>query len=264
VASKVLSLAVLSDLHAQYLDPNAWNITLGALGSRPVDVVVLNGDTCDFGQIGKFDKRLFTYRMAMQEEMSLMEEIIEVKENIFRRLRKACPKARIVFRIGNHEERFTATRDSHPEALSTLLKTMRRLRSLELEDVLDLDKYGIEMSYNDKDVFGGCYTTIHGHKTSKTAIEHYLHAYGSGTSGHTHSGNIRRRYHRGRLETWAESMCLCRVRKIPYLPFGNEPEWVQGFITARIKDGVVHQHQHVIHNTGNRYELDFYGEILAA
>lgn len=244
------------------MDKRAFRIALAAASERPWSWVVLNGDTCDFSQLGKFDRRISAYQRQFEEEITLDEEILTIKTEILKPLRKAVgPKTRILFRLGNHETRWLSTMESNPRVLAELYKAARKYNSFHLEDVLALDAFKIEMSYNERDVLGGCFTLTHGHKTNKTVIRDYLHAYGSGSSGHKHTMDIWRRYHRGKLETWTESGCLCKIRKVPYLPFGNEPEWVQGMVSVVIKDGFPHAEAHVIND---KYECRFEGELLSA
>lgn len=256
-----MRILVVSDLHACHLDQKAWEVVLGVASSRPWTHLVFNGDTCDFAQLGKFDKRISAYQREFADDITLDEEILFVKTAILKRARKAVgPKTKILFRLGNHSTRWLSTMESNPRVLAELYKAARKHGSFHLEDVLSLDSMGIRISYNERDVIGG-FTFTHGHKTNKTCIRDYLHAYGSGTSGHRHTMDVFRKYHRGRLETWIESGCLCKLRKIPYLPFGNEPEWINGFVSVAVENGFPHPEGHVINDN---YECRFDGELFTA
>src|SRR5439155_27389345 len=103
------------------------------------------------------------FQREFADEISLAEEIHWIRTQILAPLRKAVgPKTPILMRLGNHETRFLSIAENNPTALAELLKTMRKLKSLYLEDVLELDKYGVRLSYNAIDVLYDTFTIIHG------------------------------------------------------------------------------------------------------
>ena len=124
-------------------------------------------------------------------------------------------------RLGNHETRYLRIAEANAQALVQLLKTMRKNRSLYLEDILSLDVFKIRLSYNPEDVLYDTFTIIHGVKTAKTAAKQNLFMYGSGTSGHTHRMNCHTEVMRGKIQGWWESGCLRTTKNIEYLPFGG-------------------------------------------
>ncbi len=232
---------VVSDIHGCHVEKRAWKVFLDVCSDgcegRPWDAVYLNGDTCDMSQLAKFDKKGggMISKNNEDDDITLEEEIFYIKTSIFTPLRKALgEKTKIVFRLGNHDFRFKTVSETKPEALMTLLKTMRKHKSLYLEDILELDAYGIE--YDDKDMrtLFDCYTITHGWKTNKTCAEWYLTRLGSGTSGHTHKATVAARVMKGRSEFWHESGCMCKIMNVPYLPYGTLPEWTQGFVSVVI------------------------------
>ncbi len=83
----------ISDLHVPYQKPVE---TFRDFANGVIDVLVVNGDICDFGAISKFPK---VYRSSPMEEMiSARQYLIELIEYI-------RPK-RVVFTYGNHDARF--------------------------------------------------------------------------------------------------------------------------------------------------------------
>jgi len=220
---------IASDLHGCYLDKKAYSVFLQVASSFPWDLCILNGDVLDFSQLSSHDKKLGGFSREFSDDFSLEEEIHFTKAEIFKPLRKALDKTKILMRLGNHETRYLSIAESNTQALVNLLKTMKKNKSLYLEDVLGLDKFGIELSYRGEDTFGS-FTVIHGVKTSKGAAKANLLTYGSGTSGHTHRMNAYTENMRGKVSGWWESGCLRKVKDVEYLPLGARPDWSQGFL----------------------------------
>jgi len=66
---------------------------------------------------------------------------------------------------------------------------------------------------------------------------------------------------RGVQAGWWESCCLRTIENIEYLPHGDSPDWVQGFLTLTIKrtTGKFFCKQHLIING----ECEFNGQIFS-
>lgn len=243
VASKIdrwQRYLIASDLHSYCLDKRAWTIFLGVASDgcegRAWDCVILNGDTCDFASLARFDRSGggVMKRSELGDDFTLEEEILCIQTDIFRPLRKAAAKAPIIFRNGNHEQRWERVTTSKPEALMSLLKTMKKRNSFYLPDILELQKYGIQYDEKETMKLHDCYTLTHGWRTNKTCAEYYLQRFGSGTSGHTHKASVAQKVLQGKLETWMESGCLCRIKDVSYLQYGAHPDWTQGYLTVVI------------------------------
>jgi predicted phosphodiesterase len=224
---------IASDLHGCYLDKRAYSVFLQVAASFEWDLCILNGDVLDFSQLSSHDKKIGGFQREFADEFTLEEEIAFTKEEIFKPLRKALDKSKILMRLGNHETRYLSIAESNSQALVNLLKTMKKNKSLYLEDVLSLDKFGIDLSYNGEDTFGS-FTVIHGVKTSKGAAKANLMTYGSGTSGHTHRMNAYTENMRGKISGWWESGCLRKVKNVEYLPLGARPDWSQGYLELHL------------------------------
>jgi len=225
---------IFSDAHGVYLDRKAYRCFLGAAEEFPWDFCIDNGDTCDFSQISNHVRKVGAFQREFAEEYSLSEELHVIRTEILAPLRKALGKTPITMRLGNHDTRWLSIAENNPTALAELLKNMRKHKSLYLEDALQLDKYGIKLSYNAVDVLYGSFTVIHGVKCSPGVAKANLMRYGSGTSGHTHRLNCWTQVMHGKIQGWWESGCLRTVKNVEYLPMGDRPDWAQGFLTLKI------------------------------
>lgn len=221
-------------MHGCYMDREAYGCFLAVATEGAFTKVVLNGDTADFSQISSHPKKIGGFQREFRDDIKLDEEIHWIKTQILAPLRKAVDKTPIMMRLGNHETRWLSVAENNPTALGELLKTMRKLKSFYLEEVLDLDKYGIKLSYNAIDVLHGTFTLIHGVKSSPGVAKANLLRYGSGTSGHSHRANAWTQVMQGKLQGWWESGCLRTVKNVEYLPHGDRPDWSNAFLTLRI------------------------------
>jgi predicted phosphodiesterase len=87
----------LSDIHFPFHDPIALNLALDRGEREKVDTVYLNGDIADFYRISTHDQDpLRRFRLA--DEIEMVKAFLE-------HLRDRFPKAQIIYKEGNHEER---------------------------------------------------------------------------------------------------------------------------------------------------------------
>lgn len=262
-----LHALICSDLHGPFLDRKAYAVFLQACEAgfrgEPWDQVIANGDVCDFSQIAKHDKKIRMIGREYQQEVSLDEELNIVREEIFRPMRKALGRTtKIMMRLGNHEDRFQNVVETNADAVSKMLKTMRRYHSLYLEDLLDLDRYQVSLSYKPIEVLFGTFTVIHGVKSSKNVAAQNLRRFGSGTSGHSHRMGTFTEVMHGKIQGWNESGCLRTIHNVEYLPFSDRPDWSLGFLELHIhkQTGAFHCIPHFIID----YRTWFNGQLLSA
>lgn len=260
---------VISDIHASPVmaDLRAFNTFLAAFAENPCDTLTINGDLLDLAQLMDKGKRVERRKDFVQP--TLAEEIDFCVDNVLKPLRKAQPKISFVFKPGNHETRLIRALAGNTEGLRELVQTAYKRKSLDLEDLLHFDDLKIEMSYGEKngvDFFrlnGGRAAVLHGVKTNKTRMKHYLGFFlCSGTSGHTHKLETEKWPWYGGQYTWAESGCLCRIEDIPYLPEGSDPGWAHGFTTIwqHKVTGETFVKNHPIQN----YTLEYHGKVYEA
>lgn len=86
---------ILSDIHIPFHDPQAIHCAIKHGKRKKPDAVIINGDLADFYAISKFDKN--------PTKAHLTGTIIDCR-NFLGWLRGEFPKARIIFKLGNHDE----------------------------------------------------------------------------------------------------------------------------------------------------------------
>lgn len=93
----VKKLLVLADIHLPYHDVGAVTAAIQKGKDEGVDGILINGDLLDFHTLTRFVKDP-TARSFWDE--------VEMGREFFRILRKEFPDAQIIYKIGNHEERW--------------------------------------------------------------------------------------------------------------------------------------------------------------
>ena len=119
---------VLSDIHIPFHDLEALTTALEFGAAREPDVILLNGDILDCYDVSRFMKE--KNRPSIVDEIAMGNEFLGL-------LREQFPEARIIYKLGNHEERMR----------NYILKNapeFSNLEALELQSLLNFDKHGIE------------------------------------------------------------------------------------------------------------------------
>lgn len=255
-------ILIFSDTHSVFLDRKAWNVFLKVCEDYKPDRVIGNGDIIDCVGISEHANKLSSHSPEVIDEFPFAYELDFTRKEILEPLRRAVgPKCKIELRLGNHEMRFIRPNRANATALSDILDTCVKRRATRLEDLLRLDspKIRATLSYNASDTLYGTFTIIHGVKTNAGAAKANLLRYGSGTSGHSHRGNVAGQKMRGMQAGWWESCCLRKIENVEYLPHGDSPDWVQGFLSLTInkRTGKFFCKQHLIING----ETEFNGKL---
>ena len=95
VLNGALKVLILSDVHIPYHDETALETAIAFGKKKKPDVIILNGDIGDFYGVSRHDK---------DPRRSLSDELDALRQFLFY-LRAQFPKARILYKIGNHEAR---------------------------------------------------------------------------------------------------------------------------------------------------------------
>lgn len=90
-------IGILSDIHIPYHDLKALNIALNEFKRVKVDTIVLNGDIIDAYQLSRWEKDPNKRNHAYEMELLTI---------FFDDLIKMFPKVEIVYKLGNHCERY--------------------------------------------------------------------------------------------------------------------------------------------------------------
>jgi predicted phosphodiesterase len=230
-------IALLSDIHFPYYDKVALNASLKYFKSQNPDCILLNGDTVDAYQLSHWErdprKRSFKYELDMVN--SFMEQ-----------LQKMFPKARLVYKLGNHCERYEkAILQRVPEFLD--------LEWTNFEYVIKAKERGIDVVKNKRVIKAGKLNIVHGHEFARgfaapvnPARGFFMKAKSNVIGGHHHqtsehpepdlNGNI--------IGAWSTG-CLCELHP-EYMPINR---WNHGAATIEVdKGGVFEVHNFKIIN----------------
>ncbi len=210
---------VISDLHIPYHDKPAVMAALEFGKRQAVDTIIINGDLADCFALSFWEKD--------PRERDFKNEIETVK-SFMSHLRGQFPKAKIIYKLGNHEERFERyMRLKAPELLGINAFTLASIFDLK-EDVVS-EKRPIRL---------GTLNIIHGHEY-RFAISNpvnparglFLRAKAHALCGHFHqtSAHSDKTVEDKNIGTWSAG-CLCELHP-DYSPMNN---WNHGFAFVEV------------------------------
>jgi len=217
IVIKEKKIVCLYDLHFPYHDEQALNAALVYANKWNPDCIVLGGDVIDCYHLSNFEKdkrqRSFKYELDMLK-------------SFFIQLREQFPKARIIYKIGNHEERYE----------KQILQNIPELIELEyfhFENVIEAKKYGIEVVKNKRVIKAGKLNILHGHELPRgmaapvnPARGFFLRTKASTIGGHHHQSSEHVESNLNGEITGAWSVgCLCELHP-HYMPINK---WNHGF-----------------------------------
>lgn len=139
---------VLGDCHIPFHDKPTLELAVAEAERRNVKGVLLNGDILDYHQLSRFDKTPDDPRYVVE---------VQAGRQFFAYLRYKFPKAKLVYKEGNHEERLIKYITRNAEALFGL-------DVLKPQHFLHLDRHGIEYVTDKEVVHLGKLHVIHGHE----------------------------------------------------------------------------------------------------
>ena len=220
-----VSGVVFSDIHAPFHDRNAIALAAKIAAWWKPDIAIYNGDDVDFYQLSRFDKN-------PNRTARIQDEIDAWHIECVAPINAALGKARKIKVSGNHEDRLRRKLWANPDLFG--------VRSLELPDLMQLHKYGIE--YAELRVrFGNVLEVTHGTRVSKWAgytarLEQEQRRYGISTiTGHVHrAGRFQTRIGNG-YSVGQEAPCLCTLDP----EYMTDPDWTQGVTLFIVSDGAV-------------------------
>jgi len=165
---------LLFDEHAPFQHKKLWHYKIRLVESMQFDKIIIGGDFLDCFSLSRFDKspnRAEDFHFELTEAMAMLRD-----------LRKAAPKAEIIYIEGNHCERLQ-------KLLDTNMRAFRSLPNFDIKNLLSLDKYKVRYV---KDFYkvNKNFIVTHGFYCSKQSAKAELEKWGiSGASGHVHRYN---------------------------------------------------------------------------
>ena len=217
---------VLSDIHITWHDKTALIAALQYGREKKATVIVLNGDTLDFFSVSKWENDPRQRDFAGE---------LETGRAVLAQIRKGFPRARIIFKEGNHEERWSRyLRVKAPELLG--------VAEFELAKLLRFDEYRIERVGEKRPIRLGQLNVLHGHEYSfpianpvNPARGLFTRALAHSICGHLHqnSQHSEKTVEQKTIGTWSTG-CLCDLHP-EYRP---QNKWSHGFAYVEVfKDG---------------------------
>jgi predicted phosphodiesterase len=147
------NVLILSDIHFPYQDNTALRSAIKYGIDNGVNAIILNGDILDCYQASRFVKDIANRNIAGE---------VEIVKSFLKTLRKLFRDAEIIFKTGNHEDRWKNLLLSQaPEFVG--------LKGVTLEHNLELDLLGIKFVDDKQLVKAGRLFIAHGHEIFSSA-----------------------------------------------------------------------------------------------
>lgn len=149
-----ISVGIVSDAHIPYHVPVALEAAVKDLKKRNPDVILINGDWCDFYQVSRWQRDPSKRRFS--EELKVVKSSLEW-------LRSEFPKKRIILKAGNHEERWD-------HFIWNRAPEIYDLANVQLPQLVDLAKYGVEYVADQRIIMAGKLPILHGHEFGSSSF----------------------------------------------------------------------------------------------
>ena len=213
---------VLSDVHLPYHDPTTIKIAVAEARKRNVAGVLLNGDLLDSHEVSDHEKD--------RDALDYRDELL-MGQQFLAWLRGQLPRARIVYKEGNHEQRVSRYVIQRAPALDGI-------EGVNLPGFLSLAKHGVEWVDDKRVVQLGRLPVLHGHEYRGGGGVNpsrwlFLRSISTAMCGHFHRTS--EHHQRGLNHTvhgvWSLG-CACYLHP-RYAPLN---EWNHGFAFVTIHD----------------------------
>jgi predicted phosphodiesterase len=214
---KAKRLLLLSDIHIPYHSIDALTAAIEFAEKESPDCILLNGDTLDFHGLSRFVKD--PSKRSISHELKCFSEFMDVLKRVF-------PSARIIFKVGNHEERYQ-------HFLWTKAAELTDLKEFELPNIIKARAEGIEFVSDKRIISFNGLNIIHGHEFASgffspvnVARGLFLRAKTSAIQGHNHQTSEHTESDmNGKITTTWSTGCLCELHPA-YSPINK---WNWGF-----------------------------------
>lgn len=212
---------VLSDIHVPYHSKEAVEAAVKYGKRLKPDVVLLDGDICDFYRISRFQQD--PKKRDLASEIGYARDLLSWIRGQFR-------NARIIYKMGNHDERWDVyIWNRAPELFN--------LDCVQLHNVLEFENVGLER-VGDNPVICGKLPVLHGHELGRglyapvnPARTAFLKMLDTCLIGHLHRSSSNSESDWKHNETVAWSMgCLCGLSP----EFARVNRWNRGFAFVNI------------------------------
>lgn len=215
-------LGVISDTHIPYHDEVALEAAVKHLKTVKPDTLLINGDCADFYTISRWQTN--PKKRDLSQELKSVRQFIEW-------IRSEFPKNRIVYKMGNHDERFDHWLWNHAPEISDEPE-------MRLESWLKFEEHGIEMVTDQRPIMAGKLPIFHGHELGRSAFSPvnpargaFLRTHHTVLIGHSHqtSGHADTNLWHEETFIWSTG-CLCNLNP----EYARVNRWNHGFAVIDI------------------------------
>ena len=217
-------VGILSDVHVPYHSEVAVAAAVGHLKEENLSGLLLNGDIADFYAISRYMKD-----PAKRDFKGELESV----RGFLGWLRQEFPDIPIVYKTGNHEDRWQHWLFQHAAEISDD-------RRMSLTAWLDLDKLDIELVEDQRPVMLGKLPVLHGHELPRgmaapvnVARGAWMRTLSTCLVGHSHRTSNHAESDMWHHETacWSTG-CLCDLRP----DYAVINRWNHGFAVCTVHD----------------------------
>jgi predicted phosphodiesterase len=204
-------VGILSDIHLPYHNIESLTAAITFLKKEKIDALLLNGDTMDFYQLSRFSKdpkkRDFKY------ELDTLKAFMEVIDKEL--------KAKVFFKIGNHEARYE-------KFLMEKAHELSGVEEFQFENIIKSRANGIDIIESNRYMKLNSLNGIHGHEyigaispPVNIARGLYLKGKVSAFQGHNHASSSHSETDmNGKITTTFSIGCLCELAPA-YMPLNR-------------------------------------------
>jgi len=217
-------VGILSDIHVPYHSELAVNAAVDFLKGQQLAGLLLNGDIADFYAISRYIKD--PTQRDFKGELEAVRAFLAWIRNKF-------PGIPIVYKAGNHEERWQHWLWQHAAEISDDPR-------MSLSGWLDFDKHDITLVEDQRPVMLGKLPVLHGHELPKgmaapvnVARGAFLRTLSTVLVGHSHRTSNHAEANMWHHETacWSTG-CLCDLRP----EYARINRWNHGFAVCTVHD----------------------------
>jgi predicted phosphodiesterase len=219
------NVGILSDVHVPYHSEIAVAAAVGFLKQQNLSGLLLNGDIADFYAISRYTKD--PKQRDFKAELEAVRAFIAY-------VRQQFPDMPIVFKVGNHEERWQHWLWQHAAEISDDPR-------MSLTAWLGFSEYGIELVEDKRPVMLGKLPVLHGHELPSgmaapvnVARGAFMKTLSTVMVGHSHRTSNHAESDMWHKETgcWSTG-CLCDLRP----DYARINRWNWGFAMVAIHKG---------------------------
>lgn len=197
-----VTVGIISDTHIPYHSEVAFEAAIKDLKRRRPRVLLINGDFADFYQISRWQRDPKKRRFS--EELKVVKSGLEWLRSEFGR------DCRIVYKMGNHEERWN-------HFIWNRAPEIYDIAGVQIHELLELGKYGIEHVEDQRPIMAGKLPILHGHELGSSIFSPvnpargaFLRTHHTVLVGHSHqtSGHADTDMFHSETFIWSTG-CLC-------------------------------------------------------